>query len=84
MSQYLTKIRSKPLYFKFKADLERVFRKIPGVGEPTVRVLKKVKDSFRHMLTNNTIFEDLGFTYCLLYTSNIVRDGLCIKAAQSV
>ena len=63
MSQYLTKIRSKPLYFKFKADLERVFRKIPGVGEPTVRVLKKVKDSFRHMLTNNTIFEDLGFTY---------------------
>lgn len=63
ISNYLTKIRSKPEYFKLKAALERGFRRVPIVGAPTVIALKKLKDNIRHLLTSNTIFEDLGFTY---------------------
>ena len=63
ISNYLTKIRSKPEYFKLKAALERGFRRVPVVGAPTVIALKKLKDNIRHLLTSNTIFEDLGFTY---------------------
>ncbi len=63
ISNYLTKLRSKPGYFRLKAVLERAFRKIPVIGEPTLLALKKLKDNIRHLLTSNTIFEDLGFTY---------------------
>lgn len=62
-SNYLTRLRSKPTYFRFKAELERLFLKVPWVGKPTVKILKKIKDSFRHLLTPKTIFENLGFTY---------------------
>ncbi len=63
ISKYLTKIRSKPVYFKFKALLERFFRRLPVIGEPLFKISKRLKDSFRHLLTSSTIFEDLGFTY---------------------
>ncbi len=63
ISKYLTKIRSKPVYFKFKALLERFFRRIPVIGEPLFKISKRLKDSFRHLLTSSTIFDDLGFTY---------------------
>lgn len=63
ISKYLTKIRSKPAYFKFKAALERLFRRTPVIGEPLFKISKRLKDSFRHLLTSSTIFEDLGFTY---------------------
>lgn len=63
LSKYLTRLRSKPTYFRFKTELERHFVKIPVAGRATVRFLKKIKDSFRHLLTPKTMFETLGFTY---------------------
>ncbi|MBE7021762.1 MAG: 1-deoxy-D-xylulose-5-phosphate synthase [Ruminococcaceae bacterium] len=63
MSRYLTRIRTRPLYFRMKSRLERGFRRIPVVGEPVVLALKKIKDAFRYLITSSTVFEDLGFTY---------------------
>ncbi|MBQ3553359.1 MAG: 1-deoxy-D-xylulose-5-phosphate synthase [Clostridia bacterium] len=63
ISTYLTKIRSKPGYYKMKARMERILLGIPGIGRPILGALKKLKDNFRHLLTSTTIFEDLGFTY---------------------
>ena len=63
LSNYLTSLRSKPTYFKLKAEIERHFVKIPAIGVPIVKGLKKIKDRFRHLLTPKTIFECLGFTY---------------------
>lgn len=63
LSKHLTQLRTRPSYFRLKSDLERGFSRIPGVGMPTVRALKRTKDSIRHMIMANTIFEDLGFTY---------------------
>lgn len=63
LSKYLTRLRSKPTYFRFKAELERHFVKIPKVGSATVKFLKGFKDAFRHLLTPKNMFENLGFTY---------------------
>lgn len=63
VSNYLTRLRSKPTYFRFKAEMERIFSKVPVIGRPTVVCLKKIKDGLRHLLTPKTIFENLGFTY---------------------
>lgn len=63
LSKYLTRLRSKPTYFRFKTELERHFMKIPKVGRATVKFLKTIKDTFRHLLTPKNMFENLGFTY---------------------
>jgi len=63
LSNYLTRLRSKPTYFRFKSEIERLFVKIPVIGRPIVRGLKSIKDAFRHLLTPKTLFENLGFTY---------------------
>ncbi len=63
LSRYLSRLRSKPSYFKFKAELERHFMKIPKVGRATVKFLKKIKDALRRLVIPRNLFENLGFTY---------------------
>jgi len=63
LSRYLTGLRTRPLYYTFKSRLEQALRRIPGAGEPLIVGLKKIKDALRHLLTQTTVFEDLGFTY---------------------
>ncbi len=63
LSRYLTKLRTNNSYSRIKSGLERGFEKIPGMGKPTLRVMKHVKDNVRHLFMSSTVFEDLGFTY---------------------
>lgn len=63
LSRYLTKLRTNNSYSRFKSGLEHGFEKVPGVGKPTLRAMKHVKDNVRHLLMSSTVFEDLGFTY---------------------
>jgi len=63
VSRYLTRMRTRPFYFKLKSRLEQGIGKIPKVGKSLVLLMKRIKDSFRYLLTPSTIFEDFGFTY---------------------
>lgn len=63
LSKHLTRLRTRPGYFRFKSEVERGFSHIPAVGRPTIRAMKRAKDSFRHMIMPGTVFEALGFTY---------------------
>lgn len=63
LSRYLTQLRVKPAYFRLKTELSRGISQVPYIGEPILGGMKKVKDAFRHMLTQSTVFDDLGFTY---------------------
>ncbi len=63
LSRYLTDIRVKPAYFKLKSTLADGMSSVPYVGKPALSVLKKMKDAFRELLTQSTVFDDLGFTY---------------------
>ncbi|MBE7037205.1 MAG: 1-deoxy-D-xylulose-5-phosphate synthase, partial [Ruminococcaceae bacterium] len=63
LSRYLTKLRTNNSYSRFKSGLEHGFGKIPGIGEPILHGMKRIKDGVRHLLMSSTVFEDLGFTY---------------------
>ena len=63
MSAYLNKMRSNPSYFKAKKEIGEFLHKIPKVGSSIAVKLQKTKDGIRHILVNNSIFEELGFTY---------------------
>lgn len=63
MARYLTRIRTKPSYFRIKGNVETVLDHIPGVGRPFHHALARSKSVLKQILYNSTIFEDMGFHY---------------------
>jgi len=63
MSRYLGKIRTKPMYYKVKEDLDIILKKIPGIGKGAARALNKVKVSIKYLIMPGVLFEELGFKY---------------------
>ncbi len=63
LGRYLNKLRSSKDYLKVKEDVEDVLHKVPVVGEQMVRTIKKTKESVKSFVIENTLFEQLGFTY---------------------
>ena len=63
MPEYLNKIRTQPIYFKVKEDIDVMLNKIPTIGESAKKALKKVKGSIKYMVMPGIIFEELGFKY---------------------
>lgn len=63
LSCYLDRLRSDPAYFRLKADVEYLLRRIPAVGDRVAKVAERVKDSLKYLLVAGVFFEELGFTY---------------------
>lgn len=62
-AKYLAVIRSRPKYYSFKANTEKVLSKVP-FGERLVKKLYKVKTDIKNrMYEQSTFFEDLGYRY---------------------
>jgi len=63
MANYLSRIRTIPAYFKFKARMEISLKKIPIFGSPLFKSAEKLKNWFKYLLVPGIIFEELGFKY---------------------
>ena len=62
ISEYLSRIRTRPSYFKLKSATETALEKLP-FGESIVEFLRRIKDGLKQTFMQQNIFEDLGFTY---------------------
>ncbi|MHB1420908.1 MAG: 1-deoxy-D-xylulose-5-phosphate synthase [Bacillota bacterium] len=63
MASYLSRIRTDPVYYKGKEELETLLRRLPAIGRKVVKVAERVKDSFKYLVVPGMLFEELGFTY---------------------
>lgn len=63
MANYLSKIRTVPAYFKLKARVSSVLKKIPFLGNAIYKSAEKLKNWFKYLLVPGIIFEELGFKY---------------------
>jgi len=63
MSKYLNKLRTAPFYYKAKKDIDILLNKIPKYGATISHTLEKTKNSIRSLILQDSIFEELGFTY---------------------
>ena len=63
ISEVLAKMRSAPTYSRVKQDIERLLKRIPGIGESVAKTAEKLKDSLKYLLVPGMLFEELGFTY---------------------
>jgi len=61
-TKHLTYLRSASAYLTFKSKLEnRLSRN--NLGKKCVLILKSFKDRIKHLITGNSLFENLGFSY---------------------
>ena len=63
IARYLTYMRTKPGYIKAKSSVEDALRRLPVVGPPIARSMRRVKGNLKKLLYNSNIFSDLGFAY---------------------
>ncbi|WP_366922457.1 1-deoxy-D-xylulose-5-phosphate synthase [Metallumcola ferriviriculae] len=63
MSGYLSRMRSDPMYYKGKEDIENLLKRLPSVGSRVLKVMERVKDSLKYLVVPGMLFEELGFTY---------------------
>ncbi|HZJ76399.1 MAG TPA: 1-deoxy-D-xylulose-5-phosphate synthase [Oscillospiraceae bacterium] len=63
LSDYLGKIRTAPIYFRVKGDVENLISHIPAIGKSVMRTAEKAKDSIKYFFVPGILFEELGFTY---------------------
>jgi len=63
LPSHLKELRSRPGYYRSKKAIERLLNKIPVIGRPMARFLKKLKKIIRLSILPSSIFDDLGFDY---------------------
>ncbi|MEE3468665.1 MAG: 1-deoxy-D-xylulose-5-phosphate synthase, partial [Eubacterium sp.] len=63
MSNYLGQIRADRRYLDLKMRVEEALDRIPTVGVPLAKQIRKTKDSLKHLLLPGMLFEDMGLTY---------------------
>lgn len=63
LSNYLSMLRTRPKYSDFKRNIQNKLGKLNGVGSKLSKALSVTKDSLKHLLIPDTVFEALGFTY---------------------
>jgi len=61
-TKHLTYLRSTSAYLTFKSRLENKLSR-NKLGKKCVFLLKAIKDRIKHLLTGNSLFENLGFSY---------------------
>ncbi len=63
MSEYLSKLRTDPTYYRMKHDVEYLLKRIPAIGERVANTVERLKDGLKYLVVPGMIFEELGFTY---------------------
>lgn len=63
LSRYLSKIRTQPLYYKAKEDLDTLLSKMASAGKLASRALNRAKGTIKYMVMPGILFEELGLKY---------------------
>lgn len=63
LNMFLSKLRTKKLYTKSNISAKKIVLKIPLIGKPSVKLIRRVKRSIKQLIIPKMFFEDIGFTY---------------------
>ncbi len=63
LSNYLSKLRTQPVYFRFKNKIETILNKIPVIGGSVFKAAEGFRDWLKYLVVPGIFFEELGFKY---------------------
>ena len=63
VSRYLSGIRTAAPYTDLKDGVEKTLSKMPVIGEPMIRQIRKTKSGIKQLVIPGMMFENMGLTY---------------------
>jgi 1-deoxy-D-xylulose-5-phosphate synthase len=63
LSRYLSRLRTEPVYFRSKEEVESLLKRIPKIGSRVLYAVDRLKDAVKYLVLPGVLFEELGFTY---------------------
>lgn len=63
LNMLLSKLRTKKTYTKSNVSIKKVLNKIPLIGKPTVKIVRRIKRGIKQLIIPKMFFEDIGFRY---------------------
>lgn len=63
ISMLLSKLRTKRTYSKSSDIVKKIVLKMPAMGKPMVKIVRRVKRSIKQLIIPKMFFEDIGFRY---------------------
>ncbi|APC08721.1 1-deoxy-D-xylulose-5-phosphate synthase [Neomoorella thermoacetica] len=63
LAAYLSRLRTDPMYSRGKEELENLLNRLPHLGPRVLKVIDRLKDSFKYLVVPGMFFEEIGFTY---------------------
>lgn len=63
MPAQLSRLRTGNFYQELKQVVTNSLEKIPGVGQPIIRTIRKTKNGLKQLLIPGMFFEEMGITY---------------------
>ncbi|MCG8502639.1 MAG: 1-deoxy-D-xylulose-5-phosphate synthase [Firmicutes bacterium] len=78
LSTYLNRIRTEPVYFKVKEDIDFLLNSIPAIGKSMAKTVHRAKGTIKYMIMPGTLFEELGFTYIGPIDGHDINNLVCV------
>ena len=63
INMLLSKLRTKRSYTKSSESVKKFIMKIPAIGKPIVKIIRRIKRSIKQLIIPKMYFEDIGFRY---------------------
>jgi 1-deoxy-D-xylulose-5-phosphate synthase len=63
LSNYLSKLRTEPAYFRMKGRIETILNRIPMIGKSMFKGAERLRDWLKYLVVPGVFFEELGFKY---------------------
>ncbi len=63
MNMLLSKLRTKKTYSKSSDVVKKTIMKVPAIGKPIVKIVRRLKRSIKQLIIPKMFFEDIGFRY---------------------
>lgn len=63
LNMFLSKLRTKKTYTNSNLSIKKLLLKVPIIGKPLVRIIRKIKRGIKQLIIPKMFFEDIGFKY---------------------
>ena len=63
LNMLLSKLRTKKMYTKSNVSIKKMLNKIPVIGKPLVKIIRRAKRGIKQLIIPKMFFEDIGFRY---------------------
>lgn len=85
INMLLTKLRARKMYTISNKSGKKFLNKIPIIGSPLIKIIKKIKKGIKQLIIPKMFFEDIGFKYLGPINGHNIEDmELIFKRAKEL